>query len=557
MSIGAPELGRDAVGQRRPKAPGAAALSFTLALALLVALIGIQSRSTPPPTVAQFAPQAVKQIKEAPKEQSSRFGEGDGEGIDGQGDLEGGTPPTTIATNERKPVTRRCVGDPPRQIEDSQSPPCVPFWQGNNGGATYKGVSADTIRIAVPRYSGAPADYDGMENFFNDRFEFYGRKLELVPLNDTSGSPDPVLQRNDARRADEMNVFASTAYAFDFYYMLELARLKVISVTSEPVFADKMLNDNAPYMWSYPMGYDTMFDSQGAWVCRRLAGKNADHAGVQYRNSTRVFGIVGYQIYPEIPIDTSNLERRMEGCDAKPVVVDKSANSGTAARPDVEANIVLKLKRNNVSTVLCQCDFAQVVQLFRQSTSQGYFPEWIFSTYGWGDFSYGIHTFNYDAAQIEHLFGITVNPRELRPENTPALWAIQEGRGDSDRVDKQTAGVIYTRRLAYRELLLIASGIQMAGPTLTPQTFEAGLQRTRFPNPKLPSRQGDVGFAGDHSMTDDAAEFYWHNQATSPYPDEVGRGAYCYVDHGDRRRRDTWPTGNIPYNDFPCDSRDQ
>src|SRR5439155_17384244 len=72
---------------------------------------------------------------------------------------------------------RRCVGDPPRQIEDPQSPPCVPYWQGDNGGATSKGVTADEIRIAVPKMTDTDAQFAA---FFNSRFEFYGRKLHLL-----------------------------------------------------------------------------------------------------------------------------------------------------------------------------------------------------------------------------------------------------------------------------------------------------------------------------------------------------------------------------------------
>jgi hypothetical protein len=245
VSVVAPDLSGHAGGSSRPKAPGTAALSFTVILALLVALIGIQSRSTPPPTVAQFAPQAVKQIKEAPKEQSSRFGEGDGKGVDGQGDS-GGAPPTTIAPDVRKIVTRRCVGDPPRQIEDSQSPPCVAFWQGNNGGATWKGVTGSTIKVAVPKMADNPGEAIALQNFFNDRFEFYGRKLELFDPK-VANNYDATVQRNDAASVDSQGAFASTTYTFGYYYASELARRKIMSVTAEPFLGDKFLDDNAPY----------------------------------------------------------------------------------------------------------------------------------------------------------------------------------------------------------------------------------------------------------------------------------------------------------------------
>src|SRR5207248_1022396 len=39
------------------------------------------------------------------------------------------------------PSTKQCVGHPPRQTEDPLSPPCVAFFTGDNGGATYRGVN--------------------------------------------------------------------------------------------------------------------------------------------------------------------------------------------------------------------------------------------------------------------------------------------------------------------------------------------------------------------------------------------------------------------------------
>lgn len=105
----------------------------------------------------------------------------------------------------------------------------------------------------------------------------------------------------------------------------------------------------------------------------------------------------------------------------------------------------------------------------------------------------------------------------------------------------------------YHPLLLLASGIQMAGPALTPESFERGLQRARFPNPDHPIRSGSVGFnGGKYAMTRDGAEFWWSNSSASPYspPD---RGTFCYVDGG-RRRIDPWPAGTDPFFQGPCDS---
>lgn len=109
------------------------------------------------------------------------------------------------------------------------------------------------------------------------------------------------------------------------------------------------------------------------------------------------------------------------------------------------------------------------------------------------------------------------------------------------------------RRRLYQSLLVLASGIQMAGPNLTPETFARGLQSQAFPNPEHPLRAGNVGFARNHSMTNDVAEIWWNETARDPYGDG-GPGAHCYIDGGARRTAGRWPSGDDAYFAPPCDS---
>jgi hypothetical protein len=105
----------------------------------------------------------------------------------------------------------RCVGNPPRQIEDPQSPPCVPYWTGDNGGDTSFGVTRDTITVYVPtEYDKKTSVFEPLKNFFNKRFEFYGRKLDFV-YDSTSGigSANPSTQQAAAQAARTAGSFAS------------------------------------------------------------------------------------------------------------------------------------------------------------------------------------------------------------------------------------------------------------------------------------------------------------------------------------------------------------
>src|SRR5688572_17628614 len=158
----------------RPRTPGYAYTILAVTLVVLLATVALTARQPPPPTIAEFAPQAVENITDAPDDQSSSSGRAGGAGGAGG---ETPTPPPVDAPVIEQARVRKCVGDPPRQIEDPQSPPCVPYWAGNNGGVTAPGVTRDLIRVAMRQSDFETAD--AIARFFNQRFEFYGRKIWL------------------------------------------------------------------------------------------------------------------------------------------------------------------------------------------------------------------------------------------------------------------------------------------------------------------------------------------------------------------------------------------
>jgi hypothetical protein len=455
---------------------------------------------------------------------------------------------------------RRCVGDPPRQIEDPQSPPCVPYWKGDNGGATHQGVTRDTIKIKIPLYDGLqnPGLHEALENFFNRRFEFYGRKLVLEQGEPQSG-PSPENQRADAAHADEVEkVFASTTGgAGAYFYHQELARRKVLSVpVLSTSFSSTELLRLSPYIWEYQMATDRQLDVLGTWACRRLNGRNANHAGAQYQSSRRVFGGIMDHIFDDDTINLKPLKAALARCGAKLAAEYEFTSGDALANPDRTApanadatNAVLKMKSANVTTVFCICVFTQFAGMARAATAQAYFPEWTSTSYHFMDYNLAMQQFAANTAeQFDHRFGISFNPKQLPPDQAPLVWAAREGDPNYEFRDYNTS--FGFALFMYRELLALASGIQMAGPKLTPQTFAAGLQKTKFPNPQTPLMAGEVGFAGDREMTDDFAEIWWSTSAPNPYG---GVGAYCYVAGGRRLRKEHIGTDD-PLFKPPCDS---
>lgn len=550
----------------RPRSPAVVHIALSMAILLLVAIAALTTRQQQPPSIAEFAPQAVEQITDAPAEQSSEFGSGAGGGGQAAG---APTPAPAVSRPDRPfvdvPRTRRCVGSPPRQIEDPQSPPCVPYFAGDNGGATWEGVTADEIRVMIPTTDGQRPFFEALRRFFNSRFEFYGRQLVFAYGRDDIGSASPQTQRAEAQAAKEQHkVFASTFYrgAQGFYYHDELARLRVLNATGAYFPNERdYVQERRPYTWQYLMAADDMFRNLGEWACKRLVGGKAVHGGDAVAGRERVFGIALQTYHDGDQTGPDGLEAELGTCDAWSAFTVRNgvrqdaggeATQASAVDPVTSSNVMLRMQEAGVTTVFCLCQLFTTGALMKAATNQGYFPEWVLSSYGPNDINSAILLGSFPPEQIEHAFGLNLQPRQVAPANEPYRWAAREG--DPAYSDDGTANAIGNRSEIYRPLLLLASGIQMAGPVLTPETFEAGLHRTTFPNPAHPNMAGEVGFGRrGYSMTTDGAEIWWSNEAQSPYAGD--RGTWCWVDGGRRHRKGSWPEdGRDPFFKGSCDT---
>jgi hypothetical protein len=561
----------------------ATALYGTLGTVMVItlALFTITATQTPPPAIAEIAPQAAEQIKEAPKSQTSESGSAEGGGLGGVAAVAEttttlpavpGATTTTTARIERARV-RRCVGSPPRQTEDPQSPPCVPFWEGDNGGATAKGVTRDTITLVAPCPNvpcGGPRQqtHKAYEAYLNKRFELYGRRLRIEFAAD-GGNAECVKQKAAVTELDAtFKPFAvlDTNQANGACFHLEAGRRGIISGVSNDLFAESELQALHPYMWEYSMAYEGLFSGIGDMICGRLQGGKAKYSpAVALQQADRKFGVVLQVAERDGDISLRPLQRAMAKCGAKlDVQITQRFGLNDPNGATEAQRAVAELTDKKITSVVCLCWIFREQYMPAAATNQNYFPEWILSSYGMNDTGW-VQTY-WTPEQRRSVIGVGSRTPSLTQPNDPACYAATEGdptvtcgadRGggqSSDGADHSGKTKIPDAWNVYRTLLLIASGIQMAGPNLTPATFAAGLQSTKFAYPPDdPTHAGDVGFLdGDHSMADTLVEYWWSE--TSPRPNGEERGALCYVDHGARRRVGAWPQQRDPFYQPLCDN---
>ncbi|HET6908096.1 MAG TPA: hypothetical protein VFH54_02065 [Mycobacteriales bacterium] len=581
-----------AAAPRRVRRPGRTSglLNFGIVIAVLAVLLPLllNAATSAPPTAAEFSPNASQVIKQAPPgEAASVNGQGGGTGQGAGAGAKRPTPTPTPAQTQNIPqnLLKNCVGPPPdRQIEDPQSPPCIRYWVGNNGGATSQGVTKDAIYVAVPTPNGFTTEYAALQNFFNNRFEFYGRRLIFeycTPKagSGSQGSGDQANQTADAATAAAgcggPKPFASTFYQFDngrYYNQVMACRYKVVTVGSWQPFDTSYMNQCAPYFYNYPMDAQDIFSRIGDWSCARLVSRDAVLArgtaapGKPALNTTkRNFGIFLAPYTADDPVARrsalNGLVDRLRQCGAnvpeKQIIINPvgAASPGVSVDPASANNAIVQMKQANVSTIICLCATFPFGALAKAASSNSYHPEWIGSTYGGLDQVVIQELAAAPADETRALFGLTFVPRQINPLLEPYNAAFEEGDPSLGPQTKSTDYSNFTQ--VYRPLLMLASGLQMAGPHLTPQAFLAGLRKTAFPNPLTSTHAGAVDVPQNgYSFTRDAAEWYWSNTAKGPYSDDqaAAKGAICYIDGGARHDLGTWPHNYPNYGSGPCDS---
>ena len=527
---------RSRPGQSTGAVYGAAAA----VLVVLLATLALSVHQPPPPAVAAFAPGAVHQIKKPPPNQAGHSGTGSAQGNDVGGHNPGGlkSPPPTPKPSAQTaaPAQFTCVGNPPRQILDPQSPPCVPYWKGDNGGATAVGVTGDQITIVAPTTTYGKQIYQDMEVFFNQHFQFYGRHLK-IELSGTGGNGDAPSQKADADNDySTYKPFGALVYhsSLGTWYRQEMSRLGVIYSDSDGSYKPPLAKNAIGYL----MNADDIEKNLGEWTCQQLAGYPAQHAGTAWQQTKRKFGIFMNTYLADDPTNPKPLINELAKCGAAPSSADVFYNS-TASNTE----IVAKLQADKVTSIFCLCASSGPASIMSSAEAAQYEPEWIFSSYGYSDDPYFIKVAA-NPPQLQHAFGLTMQPPSTPLVDQPVYWAVNsvDPTFTWDYSDINRANNLEP----YRSLLMMAAGIQMAGPHLTPETFAAGLRKAVFPNPMFYTKPGAVGFGdGTRTMTTDSAVWWWSNNATEPDDaNSGGPGTDCYVDNGRRYGLGQWPKMN-------------
>jgi hypothetical protein len=434
------------------------------------------------------------------------------------------------------------------------APPCVVPFEGDNGGTTSPGVTGDSVKIIAyvsdpsidpvgsSLIAGAGANVDptvatqtmgDYADVFNAVFETYGRRVDLEFYTGTGTADDQTAAQADAVAIAEEEPFAVLGGPLQAQAVFseELAARDVISVPAQPL-PQSVTVDNYPMIWGVIT--PTQAAMLAAEAISKLAGPGPAElaGGPTLQAEDRAYAVVHYDTpdgsYTESfdALRDGLADGGIELTTDIPFVLDPNR-----AQEDART-MITRLKEAGVTTVIFTGDFLMPQFLTTEATAQDYFPEWILGPNLLADTA--IFGRSYDQRQWGNGFAIgfagTPAKREDSTAYTIYTWAFGGNEPPSNIYAVLEPGL--------REVF---TGIHLAGPELTPETFRDGMLRNPAtgggPTRPLDSR-GEQGVWPDFDYggaPDDITLMWWDPEAESV--DEVGNpgvGSYRFANGGAR-----------------------
>jgi hypothetical protein len=471
----------------------------------------------------------------------------------------GGGAPSTRASTAPGTVSG-CSG---RQVTgDPYSPACVSF-SGNNGGATYRGVTSNQIVVSArlpaggiqtadqaiqqiagkynsAQFSDTAADVErttqDLVTYFNDHFQFYGRKIVLKFFNGQGSLVNEVTDAGQAQaQADAITVsqqigaFADVT-ALSQPYAEALSAQHVVNIGA-PYMSSQWFQAEAPYSWSFFPNCTDLGNESAAIMVKQVITQNVTYAGTGVTNGgPRRIAILA----PDNPVYQQCVNQVTSALSAAghPAVANLSYTLDLSQLSSEAGSIAQQIINDKITTLGCGCDPITLAYLTSDLDTSNYEPEIINIGAAFTDEDLVAQLF--DQNVWAHAAGVTNN-------GNPPPYGSSLGYFAAKSVDPNNAPA-HEVDLLYEDLYMLALGIQLAGPDLTPTTFEHGMFNYAGGNgeygPWSFNENGVGTFTPQHEF-----RYQWYNpNAVSTFDNEKG----AWVDGTTWYSVSDIPPGNAP-----------
>ena len=453
------------------------------------------------------------------------------------------------------------------KLPTSNPPACFAPFEGDNGGATARGVTEDSINIVYWRWmendfilnyitgpianddsnADAEASLRGMLEYYETYYETYGRTVNLIFYEGSGLISDEVSARADAVKiAEEYDPFMvwngpTLTNAFED----ELVSRGIACLSCGPSQDIEYYRENDPLAWAFSMSAVQANLIAAEYVGKQLEGRNAVYAGdSDYQNQPRVFGRLWIESGEASARNEADFEENLAGYGVD-ITESVAFTLDPASLQEQASSAIAKFKAAGVTTVMFSGDPISPRDFTREATAQGYFPEWVHIGSVLADTNIFART--YDQDQWANAFGITGLAARVDPAKAGAPFLYKWFFGEAAPAD-DSLGVIDPWPATFYPI------IQGIGPDLTYENWKTALD-TADPTPqRLTSGSFSWGVTGrwpaeleyDFFGGDDITVFWWDTiKEGYDEADTLAPGMYFFADGGQR-----YLLGEIPEEDI-------
>jgi hypothetical protein len=375
------------------------------------------------------------------------------------------------------------------------APPCANWLSKDNGGATSMGVTKDKILVVRYVAQSDPATdailksaklsdddsvvkraYQALFKYFNQHWETYGREVVFQDFPASAPSENDEAAKADAVKiATQIKPFA--VWGGPKAFATEIVSRGMICICTTTL-SSEYYQSLSPYMFG-SLPTSTEYSEQlGEYIGKKLNNRPAQFVGPGFsdqQKAKRKFGL--------IYLEGTRGKVDPEGRRAKDSMIAAMAKYGARFgdndvigytydpgrnQQDI-TTMMARLRGDGVTSVLMFADPLSPILITGEATRQQYYPEWIITGSGLTDTTSAARL--YDQAQWQHAFGIS--PLWVT-WNTPNMsGGYREAHHGDPSLAPGDEGVLIN---IYNQIpRVLFTGIQMAGPKLTPQSFAAGM----------------------------------------------------------------------------------
>ena len=436
-----------------------------------------------------------------------------------------------------------------QQTIDPISPPCVPVYEGDNGGATAPGVTADEIRLLVYLDGGITVNHtDGRANetlptgelydlfktpaenarangnsetraetspvgllrtyqaYFNQRFQTYKRRVHFyVYFNETNGTnPHAVRAEVDLLRrvVEPFAVIESSDENDHETFATAWAAAGRVVFANYPASRATEARVTPGLVWNHQPSDEQQATRFSSYVCDQVVGRlgpsGPRHLGLLHSGATPGLWSLGQHV-----------QAGVQGCGGTFELVRSNARHAevlkTTEPPRPEAVLTMAAFREaGVNTVVWAGGFDP--EMGRAAAALGYRPEWIIAGDGisettWAGQQQGGPVFD-GAVTVAAL---------LTPQQAASSLCAVTAREVRPTPDED---FVYWCDF-YVELRQAFIAFQVAGPTLTAANVDTGLHAIPSRSSTGPAHPASWYDPGDYTCVKDAAVARWDGAAVN------------------------------------------